>query len=203
MCTVCGLGISVCSAARDVEMAATAMTNAAHAGTRGARSRCELRSGSIGIPGLRVGRTKAMMIRKAYGGQRGCNDRMCAKMGVDVLKALSPSPPAGRLPLHAERGAGGEDQRLDHDRNGARVRQHGADVDIVELLELEPVDRDDRILDLHLLAQMDPDQPAQVAVAGQNQRMAVRQSWIGQTCPPLAARCGVGIVLVVDSSSPT
>src|SRR4030088_1511975 len=59
------------------------------------------------------------------------------------------------LPLLPERRAGREDERLDDDRDRARALQHLADVDIVERLELQPVDRDDRILELHLLQEMD------------------------------------------------
>jgi hypothetical protein len=47
-----------------------------------------------------------------------------------------------RLAFHAGRGARGKDQRFDHHRDGAG---HAADVDVIELLEFEPVDRDDRV----------------------------------------------------------
>src|SRR4030081_1441250 len=87
------------------------------------------------------------------------------------------------LPLLPERRAGREDERLDDDRDRARALQHLADVDIVEGLELQPVDRDDRILELHLLAEMDADQTADVAVARARDRAATP---VGAPPPPPA-----------------
>ena len=67
-------------------------------------------------------------------------------------------------------------QRLDHHRHRAGGVQHRADVDVVELLQLQPVDRHDRVGDLHLLAQVNADQAADVAVAGENERMVAREA---------------------------
>src|SRR5580700_2961750 len=77
-----------------------------------------------------------------------------------------------RPPILAETGAGRKNQRLNDDRHRARSVEDGADVDVVELLEFEAVDRDDRIFDLQLLAVMDADQSADVAVAGKHDGMA-------------------------------
>ena len=62
-----------------------------------------------------------------------------------------------RLPFSACCGAGGKDQRLDHHGYRAGHRQHAADVDVVELFELETVDRDDCVVDAHFLAQVNAD----------------------------------------------
>src|SRR3981189_1178502 len=90
------------------------------------------------------------------------------------------------LPLLPERRAGREDERLDDDRDRARALQHLADVDIVETLDLQPVDRDDRVLELHLLAEMDADQPADVAVAGEHdpQSFSGRRRPVPRAPPP-------------------
>ena len=69
------------------------------------------------------------------------------------------------LPVLADAFASRKYQRFDDNRHRARRVEDGADVDIVELLEFETVDRDDRISDFHFLAIMDADQPADVAVA--------------------------------------
>ena len=53
--------------------------------------------------------------------------------------------------------------------------EHGADIDVVERLEFEPVDRNHRVRNLHLLVQVDAEQAADVAVAGEHERMAVLQ----------------------------
>src|SRR3954471_3080825 len=79
------------------------------------------------------------------------------------------------LPVDAERGGGGKDQGLDDDRNGAGVRQHRADVDVVEFLELEAVDGDDGVVELHFLAQMNAHETADVAVAREHQWMTFRK----------------------------
>jgi hypothetical protein len=73
-------------------------------------------------------------------------------------------------PFLAERGTGREDQRLDHDRHGARILQNLADVDVVELLEFETVDGHHGVRELHLFAQMNAQEPADVAVAGEHDR---------------------------------
>ena len=52
-----------------------------------------------------------------------------------------------RLPFLSGGGSGRKDQRLDDHRDRARGRQHGADVDVVEFLELEAVDRHDGVGD--------------------------------------------------------
>src|SRR6516225_4855846 len=51
----------------------------------------------------------------------------------------------GIEPLLSGRGARRKDQRFYHHRHRARIGQHGADVDVIELLELEAVHGDDRI----------------------------------------------------------
>ena len=83
------------------------------------------------------------------------------------------------VPAHAarpvdspERGRGRKHQRLDHHRHGARGLEQRADVDEVELLEDDAVDRDDRVRQPQLLAAVNADQPADVAVADQHQRQA-------------------------------
>src|SRR4029077_20003098 len=55
------------------------------------------------------------------------------------------------------------------------VRQHRANVDIVEFLELKAVDRDDGVVELHFLTQMNPHKAAYVAVSRQYQRMALAE----------------------------
>src|SRR5438270_8881650 len=47
------------------------------------------------------------------------------------------------LPIPADTRARRKHQRLDHDRHRARGIKDGANVDVVEILELEPVNRDD------------------------------------------------------------
>ena len=100
---------------------------------------------------------------------------------VCVLRCVAVDPsPRSRCDRRLQRScrlrrAARKNQRLDHHRHRARAVQHRADVDVVELLQFEPVDRHDRIGDLHLLAQVNADQAADVAVAGQHERMAVRQ----------------------------
>src|SRR6476469_2205657 len=79
------------------------------------------------------------------------------------------------LPVDAQRGGGGKDQRFDDDRNGAGVRQHCADIDVVEFLELESVDGDDGVFELHFLAQMNAHEAADVAIARQHQWMTFRK----------------------------
>src|SRR3954464_2847231 len=79
------------------------------------------------------------------------------------------------LPCDAERGGGGKDHGLDDDRNGAGVRQHRADVDVVEFLELEAVDGVDGVVELHFLTQMNADEAAHVALARQHQWMTFRK----------------------------
>src|SRR5262249_21371985 len=64
---------------------------------------------------------------------------------------------------------------LDDHRHRAGGLEHRADIDIVELLEFEPVDRDHGVRKLHFLVQMNAQEPADVAVAGQHQRMAILQ----------------------------
>src|SRR6185312_8939018 len=68
-----------------------------------------------------------------------------------------------RLPLLADGGAGRKDQRLDDDWHGARALEDGADVDIIELLELDAVDRHDMVLELQLLEAMHADEAADIA----------------------------------------
>ena len=60
--------------------------------------------------------------------------------------------------------------RFDDDRYGARVLQERADVDVVKVRELQPVDRDHRVCDLQLLAQMYADEATDVAVASEHDR---------------------------------
>src|SRR6266705_1378632 len=71
-----------------------------------------------------------------------------------------------------ERGGGRKDQRLDHDRHGAGGLEQRADVDEVEFLEHDSVDRDDRTRQSRLLPAVDPDQAADVAVADEDERKA-------------------------------
>ena len=77
-----------------------------------------------------------------------------------------------RLPILANAVARRKHQRFDDDRHRARGVEDGADIDIVELLELETVDRNDRVRKLHLFAIMNADQAADVAVAGEHDGMA-------------------------------
>src|SRR5215475_5771588 len=93
----------------------------------------------------------------------------------------------GSLLAPAERRAAGKNQGLDDDRHGARALQHGTDIDIVELPELEPVDRHDWAGKLHLLAQMDADEAADIAVAGEHNRMTVMDD-IGEPADDAAAQ---------------
>ena len=168
MCTVCGVGISVCSAARSgATPAAATSAQARHvrrvqATTTGQggeqRHDGSPREGKQWASAESVGRRRAPRATA-----------LCARYGA----GLADHARRRRLPFHAGRGARRKDQRLDHHRHRAGRRQHGADVDVVELLELEAVDRDDRVVDLHLLAQVNAHQAADVAVAGQHQRMAV------------------------------
>src|SRR5262245_50672120 len=116
MCTVCGLGISVCSAAP----APDAMSSA--------------------LPTIQDIIADLVMVKPPRAGE------------PSLLRRARRSNHALRwLPFLPRRGGHGKDQRLDHDRHRAGVRQHGADVDVVELLELETVDRDDGVVELHLL----------------------------------------------------
>ncbi len=66
------------------------------------------------------------------------------------------------------------------------VSRSCANVDVIELLQFEPVDRNDGIVQPHFLAQMDSDQPADIAVADQDDRMAMREH-IGQSVHDAAA----------------
>src|SRR5437763_11772863 len=79
------------------------------------------------------------------------------------------------MPIPADTGVRREDQGLDDDRNGARRVEDGADVDIVEIVKLKAVDRDDRIAEFHFFATMNPDQPADIAIACKDDRMAMRE----------------------------
>src|SRR5215831_11889018 len=63
-----------------------------------------------------------------------------------------------------------EYQRLDDHRDGARGRDHLADVYEIELLERDTVDRHHRVRQLELLDAVDADQAAYVAVADQDER---------------------------------
>src|ERR1700761_9462830 len=58
-----------------------------------------------------------------------------------------------------------EHERFDDDRNGARGLEHRADIDEIELLEHDAVDRDDGVLQLRLFLGMNADQAADIAVA--------------------------------------
>src|SRR2546426_824696 len=71
-----------------------------------------------------------------------------------------------------ERSGPWKHQRLDDDRHGAGGLEQGADVDEVEFLQDDPVDRDDRIGKPGFLAAVDPDQSPDVAVSDQDERQA-------------------------------
>src|SRR5882672_4657090 len=73
--------------------------------------------------------------------------------------------------LASDRGARRKHQRFDYDRHGARGLEQRADVDEVEFLEDDPVDRHDWIGQLHLLA-VDADQAAHVTVSDEDERQA-------------------------------
>src|SRR5262245_21180221 len=103
MCTVCGLGINVCSAA----LAPDAMSSAP--------------------PTIQDIIAPFVMTYLP----------LVAGMPSLWRRTVRSNHARRWLPFHSGRGAGGEDQRLDHDRHRAGVRQHGADVDVVELLKLE------------------------------------------------------------------
>ena len=81
-----------------------------------------------------------------------------------------------------ERGRCRKNQRLDDHRHGARRLEHRADVDEVEFLEDDPVDRHDRIWQLRLLLGMDADEPADIAVADENQRQAMGELLVEPAC---------------------
>src|SRR4029077_19385370 len=79
--------------------------------------------------------------------------------------------PGNRLRLSEESSSlRGKHQRLDDDRHGARGLEQRADVDEVEFLQDDPVDRDDRVGEPGLLAAVDPDQSSDVAVSDQDKR---------------------------------
>ena len=66
---------------------------------------------------------------------------------------------------------GREDQGLDHDWNGARRGYQAADVDEVELAQVDAVDGDDRNGEVQFLADVDPQQTADVAIADEDERV--------------------------------
>src|SRR3954454_18293673 len=80
------------------------------------------------------------------------------------------------LPIVAGAGARGEDQRLYHHRHRTRSGQHGADVDVIEILQLKAIDGNDRIIDLHLLRKVNAHEAADVSVAGEHEWMPARQN---------------------------
>src|SRR5262245_52191603 len=82
---------------------------------------------------------------------------------------------------------GRENQRFDDHGNRTRRFQNRADVDVVKLFELESVDRDHRIIEFELLAAMDADQSADVAVTDEHDRVTMRQNLI-ETCDDAAAK---------------
>ena len=63
-----------------------------------------------------------------------------------------------------------EDQRLDDDGDRLHVAQLSADVDVVEIGELQLVDRDDVVACQYLIGQHAADDAADVAVEGQDDR---------------------------------
>src|SRR5438105_10333918 len=96
-------------------------------------------------------------------------------MGSSSLALTMPFYPelSGRTRLRApERRGTREHQRLDHDRHGAGGLEQRADVDEVEFLENDPVDRHDRVRHARFFAAMNADQAADVAVADEDERGA-------------------------------
>src|SRR5204863_352280 len=69
-------------------------------------------------------------------------------------------------------GGAGEHQRLDHHRHGAGSLGQRPDVDEVEFLQDDPVDRDDRVGKPGFLPAVDADQSADAAVPDQDERKA-------------------------------
>src|SRR3990170_27218 len=57
-----------------------------------------------------------------------------------------------------------EDKRLDHNGHGPRGSNQAPDVDVVELLELDPVDRHHGVGKAHLLLEVYSEQPSHIAV---------------------------------------
>src|SRR5438552_9035672 len=96
-------------------------------------------------------------------------------MGSSSLALTMPFYPelSGRTRLRApERRGTREHQRLDHDRHGAGGLEQRADVDEVEFLENDPVDRHDRVRHARFFAAMNTDQAADVAFADEDERGA-------------------------------
>src|SRR6266704_4299154 len=85
-----------------------------------------------------------------------------------------------------ERGGGRKDQRLDHDRHGAGGLEQRADIDEVEFLEHDAVDRDDRILHPHLFETVDADQAADISFANQDERQAPAEDFFNAFDDPTA-----------------
>src|SRR5882672_4955865 len=86
--------------------------------------------------------------------------RACAPL---IVPALSMSGMFSRTGKH---------QRFDHHRHGARGREQLADVDKVEFLEDDPVDRHDRVGKAVFFPTVDADQAPDVAVPDQDEGQA-------------------------------
>src|SRR5450759_4460945 len=65
-----------------------------------------------------------------------------------------------------------EYQRFDYHRDRAGIFQNRADVNVIELLQFQPVDGDDRVGEPQFLAAVNTEQAADVAVTDENKRMA-------------------------------
>src|SRR5262249_17204836 len=59
----------------------------------------------------------------------------------------------------------------DHEDGALRIK-NGADIDVIKILEFKPVDGDDWRSDFHFFAKMNPDQPADITVADEHDRMS-------------------------------
>src|SRR4051812_33328344 len=90
---------------------------------------------------------------------------------MDILLGVDGSLRRWDPPGAPQRGRSGEHERLDHHRHSARGLEQGADVDEVEFLELDAVDRHDGARDAQLLPAVDADQAADVAVADEDERV--------------------------------